>query len=65
MPTIYGYVPAKDYDIFEKAYANHVIYCSTENNADNNNFIASKALRYGSIFAEISLLNTTLLELES
>ena len=65
MTTVYGYVPAKDYDTFEEAYANRVIYCSTEDIASGNKFTTREALKYGGMFAETSLLNTTSLEIES
>ncbi len=64
MTTTYGYIPAKDYDTFEEAYANRVIYIDSADLESGNLFTTRNALKYGGMFAETSLLNTTALDIE-
>ena len=64
MTTTYGYIPAKDYDTFEEAYANRVIYIDSIDLESGNLFTTRNALKYGGMFAETSQLNTTALDVE-
>lgn len=65
MTTTYGYIPAAEYETFEEAYANRVIYVRSTDLADGSKFTTREALKYGGMFAETSLLNTTALDIEN
>ena len=65
MTTTYGYIPAKDYDTFEEAYANRVIYAKQPDIDSGSLFTTRNGLKYGGMFAETSTLNTTALPVEA
>lgn len=65
MTTTFGYIPAADYDTFEEAYENRIIYITASDLENNNPYCARNGLRYGGMYAESSKLNTTALPIET
>lgn len=65
MTTTFGYIPAKEYDTFEEAYENRIIYVTAEDAESNNLYSARNGLYYGGLYAETSVLNTTALDVEN
>lgn len=65
MTTTFGYVPAADYDTFEEAYENRVIYITASDLENKNPYCARNGLQYGGMYAQSSKLNTTALPIET
>ena len=65
MTTTFGYVPAADYDTFEEAYENRIIYITASDLENNNPYCARNGLQYGGMYAQSSKLNTTALPIET
>lgn len=65
MCTMYGYIPAADYATFDEAYQNRLVYITEEDLKSESPFSFRNMIHYGSMYAETSLINTTVLPVEA
>lgn len=65
MCTMFGYVPVTEYDTFNEAYENRIIYITQQDLDTESPFSFRMMTHYGGMFAETTLLNTTALPIET
>lgn len=65
MSTVYGYIPVEDYDTYEEAYANEVIFVTSQDLESNNPFSNRNVLEAARPYGGVNALSEIALPIES
>ncbi len=65
MSTVYGYIPVEEYDTYEEAYANEMIFSTSQDVESDNPFSNRNVIEAGRPYGGVNVLSEVALPIES